>query len=202
MPAARMKELLQTAGIPAPVIAQVQSVVDTCRICRNWTDTMPKAVLSGTVIPAFNEEVKFDLVFWKVHIVLHSLEPCIRFAAGNIITDRNTETIHMKITMIWFRVCGPPKRFVSDHEGALDSDEGRQWATRWGVDLQLRPRGGHARLIERYNVLRDTLHRVDDQLTLDGIHVPAACIVAVCVVSACWNWGDMKYSNMFATMKM
>ena len=55
--------------------------------------------------------------------------------------------------------------FVSDHEGAIDSDEGRAWASRWGIKLAFRPRGAHARIVERHNeLLRKQLHFTSSQL--------------------------------------
>ena len=83
--------------------------------------------------------------------------------------DRQTATILGAITQLWFRIFGPPVRLTSDHEGALDSDEGRAWATRWGTNLSFKAHGSHAQLIERHNaLLRDQLHLIKDQIAIDG----------------------------------
>ena len=120
----------------------------------------------------FNEDMQVDLLFWKTHVVLHMIDVCLRFAVATIIANRTTEVVLEAITRFWFRVFGPPQRITSDHEGALDSDAGRTWATRWGTNLSFRPHRGHAQVVERHNaLLRDQLHLIDDQLKLDGVAV-------------------------------
>eukprot|EP00959_Pyramimonas_sp_CCMP1952_P076359 1595389-Pyramimonas_sp.AAC.1 len=59
---------------------------------------------------------------------------------------------------------------TSDKEGALDSEIASAWADRWSIQFNLRPRGAHARIVERHNsLLRDAIHRVNSQMERDGI---------------------------------
>ena len=87
-----------------------------------------------------------------------------------IIADKTTGEVLGAITHYWIRVFGPPAVLTSDHEGSLDSDESRSWASRWNVKLNLRPRGAHARMFERHSeLLRQQLHLVDEQCSRDGL---------------------------------
>ena len=177
-PAARMRDLLKVAGAPVHVVDQVQSVVDTCRVCRSWQDVAPRAIGSASMALHFNEEIQFDLLFWQDAIICHLLDKCTRFAAAGIVPNRQTASILDAITRLWFRIFGPPSRITSDHEDALDSDEGRSWATKWGTRLSFKAPGSHAHLIERHNaLLRDQLHLIKDQLEIDGTPVPDGSIV-------------------------
>ena len=93
-------------------------------------------------------------------------------------------------------------RLVSDKEGALDSDEGRQWATRWGISLILRPKGSHAKIVERHNaLLRKQLNFTYSQLEREGVSVPDEDIVAEsffvknAIISV--NGTDTPYKGLF-----
>ena len=61
-PAKRVKDLLQAAGVPQAVIDEVQSVVDSCRVCREWQRRSDSPVVSLTLTKTFNEGVQFDLL--------------------------------------------------------------------------------------------------------------------------------------------
>ena len=52
---------------------------------------------------------------------------------------------------MWNRIYGAPAVIISDHEGALCSEEGAVWSERWGTALRLKPRGSHAALVERHH---------------------------------------------------
>ena len=120
----------------------------------------------------FNEEVQVDLLFWEERPMLHIVDRCTRFAAAQLVENRSTSYVLGPFTRIWLRIFGPPKRIVSDHEGAFDSDEGRMWATRWGFKLVFKPKKAHAQMVERHNdLLRDQVHLIKEQMELDGIGV-------------------------------
>ena len=113
-PAKRMMDLLRVAGAPAHVIDQVQSIVDTCRICRSWQDVAPKAVTSSSLCTYFNEEIQVDLMFWKQHIICHIIDVAVRFAAAGFVPDRLTYSVLHAILVLWFRIYGTPQRLTSD----------------------------------------------------------------------------------------
>ena len=183
-PAKRLKELLTTAGAPQKALDEVQLVVDTCPTCRHWARPGLRPMTSSSVVTDLNAEIQFDLLFWKDHIVCHCIDVCVRFSLAEIIEDRLTTTILSSITRLWIRMFGPPRRLISDNEGALNSDEGRTWASRWNIELEFRPRSSHARIVEKHNdLLRKQLHLVDEQCSRDGINVPDDCILAECVLA-------------------
>ena len=99
-PSARLRDLLTVAGAPSSVLDQVQSVVDTCRVCRSWQDVAPRAVASSSLTAHFNEDMQVDLLFWKTHVVLHMIDVCLRFAVATIIANRTTEVVLEAITKL------------------------------------------------------------------------------------------------------
>ena len=81
------------------------------------------------------------------------LDTLVRFSVAAILSNKTTAEVLGAITHYWIRVYGAPAVLTSDHEGALDSEEARTWASRWNIQLNLRPRGAHARMVERHNEL-------------------------------------------------
>ena len=74
-----MKDLLSAAGVPEYVLSEVQSVVDTCSVRREWQRRSNKPVTSLTLTSRFNEGVQFDLLFLEDGgIVAHICCMCIR----------------------------------------------------------------------------------------------------------------------------
>ena len=124
-PAKRTRDLLQAAGAPERVLAEVQNVVDACSSCREWQRRSNRPVVSLTITSQFNEGVQFDLLFLEDNlIVAHVICMCIRWAQGQMVKSREPKEVLAAIDHFWIRQYGPPKTITSDQEGALFSDEG------------------------------------------------------------------------------
>ena len=143
-PAARMLDLLTKAGLPKETLDMIPAIVDTCRVCREWSSVAPRAMTSAKIVEHFNEAVQFDIVFWRKNAVGHLCDSCLRFSQADFLDTRSRADVLNMITFIWIRQYGPPELLISDREGALDSDEGRSWADRWGIQLRFRPTGSKA----------------------------------------------------------
>ena len=105
-------------------------------------------------------------------IVAHMCCMCIRWAQGEQVKDREPQSILPAIEHFWFRQYSPPRFIVSDQEGALISDEGAIWASRWNVEHKSKAKGSHAHIVERRNdLLRQQFNRVRSQARKDGLNV-------------------------------
>jgi hypothetical protein len=163
-PAQRLRDLMSAAGLPKEILDDVQAVVDTCSVCREWQRNGNKPMASLSFTSAFNEGVQFDLLFLEGEPVVHTICLCNKWAQGMFVKSKEPEDVLPAIVHVWFRVYGPPKFLVSDQEGALFSDEGGVWADRWKVALKPKPRGAHAHTIERRNEMaRQQYHKIRGQ---------------------------------------
>ena len=90
---------------------------------------------------------------------------------AGIIESKETKPVFRALKSHWVARWSPPNAFVSDGEGALNSHEARVWAERIGTQFVIRPTGGiGAATVERHNeLLRQAFHRIDAQLTSEGI---------------------------------
>ena len=152
-----MTRLLSLVGVPKSVMALIPAIVDTCRICRQWARDAPAVRTAIRISIRFNQAVQGDLMFYsdetaqvvKDYIILHLICECIRFTVAEEIPDKTTETILAYITSRWIRVYGPPELMIWDGEGAMNSDEAKNWATRWGIELIIKPKDKKAWIAER-----------------------------------------------------
>ncbi|CAJ1367944.1 unnamed protein product, partial [Effrenium voratum] len=170
--AARMKALLQAAGVTREVINLVQDVTDTCRICRAWSRPGPRSMTTTTLRTRFNEEVQIDLLFYRQYIILHMLDVCTRWTVASLMRARDSDEITKHMQTKWFGLFGPPTLIVCDQEGGLTTEGVGAWLERRGVALKLRAPGQHAQMVERHHeVLRQQLHKLEAQATDDGLRV-------------------------------
>ena len=103
----------------------------------------------------FNDAVQVDLVFIthssKEHIVLHMVDEATRWSMADEISDKETETLIACMGFMWFRIFGAPNLLISDTEGGIASDDFGTFLVRWGCSRKLRPKGGHATIVERHH---------------------------------------------------
>jgi len=166
-----MKRILNQAGQPKHVIDLVDSIVETCAICRTWSKPLPTSVATLSVSTAFNEQVECDLLFYKKYIILHLICRCIRWHAAKVVASRHMEVLIQAIDDVWVSIHGPMKEFIIDGETAIAKGwESKEYFKRKGIKETIRAPGMHAHFIERRGeLMRQALHRIDTQLAHEGI---------------------------------
>ena len=163
---------MAAAGLPKEILDEVQGVVDTCSVCREWQRNGSRPMASVSLTTAFNEGLQFDLIFLDDGAAVHLICLCIKWAQAVFVSGKEADVVLPAIVHMWFRVYGPPKFIVSDQEGALFSDEGAIWVERWKVALRPKAKQAHAHVIERRNeMLRQQYHRNRGQAREEGLKV-------------------------------
>ena len=111
-----------------------------------------------------------------------------RWGEAGKIESRETTSVLRGLRQHWTARWAPPNCFISDGEGALDSHEARVWAEKIGTQLVIRPTGGiGAATVERHNeILRQSLHRLEETFTTEGIaFVPEDVIAEALMAKNC-----------------
>lgn len=166
----RLANILTLAGLPKEVIDAARDVVSTCRVCRTWSRPAHRAQATLRLSTAFNDTVQVDLLFIDTLIVLHMCDECLRWSAAKAIADKKPSTMLSAMVEIWFGIFGAPRVIISDHEGAMLSEETSIFLERWGCTIRPKPVGSHAQIVERHHELvRQTFHRVKSQLLSENI---------------------------------
>ncbi len=137
--AKRMLATLQAAGVPDSVKALVQSVVDTCRICRMRQRPRPKSMVSNRLSTRIGEAVQMDLLFVEAWIMLHLIYEATRWTMATFLMSKRAADVLESIATNWLRIFGAMDCLISDREGALADEEVATRAERWGIRFRLKP---------------------------------------------------------------
>eukprot|EP00959_Pyramimonas_sp_CCMP1952_P361367 7567970-Pyramimonas_sp.AAC.1 len=88
-----MRLILEKVGLDSVRLNMITEICDTCRGCRAWerpdNSTLPSVGLPGNWV----DGGEVDLMFYKKRTVFHTMDRCIRLAAGQAIPDRERDTI-------------------------------------------------------------------------------------------------------------
>ena len=142
--------------------------MDTCRICRSWARPAPKSVATSRISERFGEVVQSDLLFYKRKVILHVVDETTRYSVAVLLPNKSEEAIKEGFSMGWIRHYGPPQKVIADGEGGIMSLD--SWFQSQKIELRPRAPGQHAQLAERHHeVLRQQLHRLEDQAAEEGV---------------------------------
>ena len=180
---AQMKNIFQLADLPSRVMDHCQTVVDTCKVCREWARPLSEAVASIEVTTRFNHQVELDLLFHGKHIILHMVDRCTRWHAAVEIPDKTMASIVTAVQSIWVHLHGSMSELIVDGESAVKSWQADKYFENHTIDPIVRAPGQHARFIERRGaLLRESLNRIQSDLRRQGIEgVPFPYILAEAV---------------------
>ena len=174
-----MVSILTAAGLPKNVLDAVEGVTDTCRICRLWHKPSHRAQATLRLSTEFNAVIQIDLLFLASLIVLHIIDECTRWTSCVVIESKLACDVLSGLVQGWFRLFGPPRVVIADHEGALVSEEGSIFFERWGTSFSPKPVGSHAQIVERHHeIVRQTFHRVKSQAQAENLMISDKDIVA------------------------
>eukprot|EP00973_Karenia_brevis_P047493 6594134-Karenia_brevis.AAC.1 len=60
-----MSQILRASGVPNKAIEHVPDIVNGCMVCRDWHRPGLQNVATFRLSLAFNEDVQFDLMFYR-----------------------------------------------------------------------------------------------------------------------------------------
>ena len=175
-----MRRFLERVGVPDAILNLIPEICDTCKVSRMWAAPGPNNVCSVDIPDTFNKQVECDLLFIHKYIIFHMLDRCTRWHAGALVPDKNEETLTNAIHQCWVGLHGPMKELILDGEsGIVVSELTNTYLRRQGIELRGRAKDQHARYVERRGaLLRDTVHRIESQLEVEGIVIPFGQILS------------------------
>ena len=165
-----LEQILKAAGIPQRVLNLVPDIINTCHECRKWQ--RPAAATQHALSPCFkfNQQVEFDLLFYRHYIVCHFICRATRWHAGCAIPSKEGEVLYESLQTAWVGLHGPMTQLIADGETGLWREDVANRIRRQGIELKLRSPQQHARYIERRGaILRVSLHVMETQLEREGL---------------------------------
>ena len=108
----------------------------------------------------------------------HLLDEAIRWSTASVLPRKDAPSLITALSQDWIRPFGGMKLLIADGEKGLDSEQLGQFLDHTGVQFKAKAPGEHAQMVERHHeLLRQTLHRLEEQLKEEGIELPFEVVV-------------------------
>ena len=111
-----MIRLLERAGVPKQVLEIIPDIVDTCAVCRTWSQPLPRSVASVNLPDKFNDQVECDIVFYLFTQYSHFVDRCTRWHAAIVVPDKTEDSIIRGLHSQWISIHGPMRELIMDGE--------------------------------------------------------------------------------------
>ncbi len=143
-----MQSLLRASGAPPLAIAEVPAMVQSCDVCRRWHPPPdPNNVTTGRLVTEFNDEVQFDLWFYRslidepenMRTIGHVIDVCLRLCAQEVMQSKAETELCNFISRCWVAVHTPMKLLVQDGETGMRTRSVADWASTCHIDLKFKP---------------------------------------------------------------
>ena len=177
-----MTNNLRAAGIRNSVLEQIPDIIKSCRECRIWATPAPATQQSVTLPERFGQHVESDLLFYKDHIIFHSICRAVRWHAGKVVSSKQEQELLDALYSTWISIHGPMEYWYIDGESGLNTERVRATLARDGIQLKTRAPGQHARFIERRGaVLRVCMHQSESQAEREGVDISVDHLLATSI---------------------
>ena len=97
----------------------VDSIVQTCRVCRLWWKPGERPQSTPKLTTTFNDEVQLDLLFYERKIIGHLIDGCIRWTVAQELASKELDSLLDFIWTQWIQPFGPMAVLTIGGEGLL-----------------------------------------------------------------------------------
>ena len=134
----RLKSLFRDAGIEDKVILDlVDEVSKSCEVCKRFTKTPARPVVSLPMATEFNEAVAMDLKVWRPNLYfLHLIDIATRFSLAAVIRRKTPDLIIHHVMTLWIGSgFGCPKKFLADNGGEFANEEYKDMCSNLNIEV-------------------------------------------------------------------
>ena len=116
--------LLKDAGVWKNDYLDILSTIEeNCQLCKSYTKTPPRPVVSLPMAHEFNETVAMDLKQWKGCWILHMIDIWASYTVSVFIKRKRPSDIIDAMMTHWIGKFGEMKSVLTENGGEFSSDE-------------------------------------------------------------------------------
>ena len=104
----------------------LSTIEENCQLCKKYTKSPPRPVVSVQMAHEFNEKVAMDLKQWKGRWILHMIDMWARYTVSVFIHRKRPSDIIDAMMTHWIGQFGVMKSVLTDSGGEFNSDEMRE----------------------------------------------------------------------------
>ena len=187
-PEARLHPLLEAAGCPRYILAQIPEVLKTCHRCNQFARTMLRPMIRATMATHFNHMMQADSYVLFGQDWLLMIDELFRYKQTDHLPDKSFSTYLQVFMESWFRYFGPPSIITVDQEGSFAGTEFGMMCDKYhisrhlgGSDPEKSGRGGKhtaTSIAERHiGLLKSTALKMHGDCIEQGIEVTKKLIL-------------------------
>ena len=133
----RLCKLLKNANVKDDeMIKIVYGIQDECTICKRYSKSPPRPIVSLPRASDFNESVAMDLKVIDSKLILHIIDHFTRYSAGCVIPSKRKEVIIASVLKIWISIFGTPKQFLSDNGLEFNNEDYKEMAEKLNTKVK------------------------------------------------------------------
>ena len=127
----KLRKLLEDAQVWDKAYALVlDDIYLKCKVCKEFSHTPPRPVVSLPMASSFNECVSMDLKLWRPgQWILYIIDTFSRYTMGLFITRKKPEVIVEALIKRWIGIFGVMGKIHTDNGGEFNADEVREVAS-------------------------------------------------------------------------
>ena len=162
-PAKKLIALMNDAGVWRDEFKDdLDKIYSDCKLCKVYTTTPPRPVVSLPMARNFNEKVAMDLKKWRDQWILHLIDMWSRLTISAFIRRKKPSEVLDKIMMRWVGAgFGVMQGILSDNGGEFSAEEVREVASI--LNVQVCTTAGESPF---QNGLCERVHAVTDSMLL------------------------------------
>ena len=126
-PVNKIKSLLHDAKLwKEDYLELLEDIERKCDLCKRYTKTPPRPVVSMPMATRFNEKIAMDLKQWKGRWILHMIDMWSRYTISVFINRKRPSDVINALMQRWVGVFGVMGAIMTDNGGEFSSDEMRE----------------------------------------------------------------------------
>ena len=133
-----MTNLLHNAGTSDKwILDMVDSVSESCDICKRLKNTPPRPAVGLPLATVFNETVALDLKTYRNGYMLHIIDHATRYSQSCFIKNKQKATIVKAVIKFWIGIFGSPDKFLSDKGDEFVNDKFVEFAEKFDIKIMI-----------------------------------------------------------------
>ena len=126
-PVNKIKSLLHDAKLwKEDYLELLEDIERKCDLCKRYTKTPARPVVSMPMATRFNEKIAMDLKQWKGRWILHMIDMWSRYTISVFINRKRPSDVINALMQRWVGVFGVMGAIMTDNGGEFSSDEMRE----------------------------------------------------------------------------
>ena len=195
----KLRKLLEDAQVWEGSFTDILDDIHTrCKVCKEYTHTPPRPVVSLPMASSFNECVSMDLKQWQAGLwILYIIDVFTRYTMGVFITRKRAEIIVEQLIKRWISIFGVMQRIHTDNGGEFNADEVREVASI--LDFSCSTTGAESPF---QNGLCERVHAVTDVILSKLVATYPKTPLEVLLAWACMAKNTLQMNNGFSANQL